>query len=102
MHDAGHLRLQHVLRPLDLLVGEVAERRKVVAADRLGDADRRIAQPVSDGNVRLLVARVKDLFGGYSVHHSVQVTWFTNTIIMLTKKTQQLQPYVAGCWSVSS
>jgi len=81
VHHARHLRLEHVLRALDLLVRKVAERRKVVPAHRLRDADRRVAETVADGNVRLLVTRVQDLLRRDAVHNSVQVSCNPSTLL---------------------
>jgi len=71
VHDTGHLRLQDVLRSFDLLVGEVAECRKVVTAHGLRDADCWVAEAVTDGNICLLITRIKDFLGRYAVHDSV-------------------------------
>jgi len=77
VHDARHLWLQNVLCTLYLLVGEMAERRKIVTAHRLRDADRRVAETVADGNVRLLVTGIENFLCCDAMDHSIQMACIT-------------------------
>ena len=93
VHNARHLRLQNVLCALDLLVREVAECCKVVTAHGLRNADGRVAETVADGNVRLLVACIKNLLGRNAVNDSVQMSCkhtYNHKLLSLTTYWQAL------------